>query len=77
MTLNADLVFLLRYGNFEGLASHVGQVNATYENMTMWITEYADPDADLEDSQDFYNQSSSFFDRIEYACPGRRFSSFC
>lgn len=62
---SADFIPVHWYGNFEGLASHVGQVNATYENMTMWITEYADAGADLTDSQTFYNQSSSFFDRIE------------
>lgn len=52
------------YGNFEGLASHMGQVNGSYPNMTMWITEYADPEASLADSQEFYNQSSSYFDRL-------------
>lgn len=30
-----DFIPVHWYGNFEGLASHVGQVNATYENMTM------------------------------------------
>jgi len=63
---SADFIPIHWYGNFEGLASHVGQVNATYENMTMWVTEYAYADVDLSDSQEFYNQSSSFFDRIEY-----------
>ncbi|KAL8840926.1 MAG: hypothetical protein Q9170_001119 [Blastenia crenularia] len=53
------------YGNFEGLASHVGQVRGTYKNMTMWVTEYADNNVDLKESQSFYNQSSQFFDRIE------------
>lgn len=62
---SADFLPLHWYGNFEGLASHVGQANATYENMTMWITEYAYADADLSDSQEFYNESASFFDRIE------------
>lgn len=51
------------YGNFEGFASHVGQVNATYPNMTMWVTEYALPDSPLEASQEFYNQSAAFMDR--------------
>jgi len=60
-----DFIPIHWYGNFEGLASHVGQVNATYPNMTMWVTEYGYPDVDLDDAQEFYNQSSSFFDRIE------------
>lgn len=62
---SADFIPIHWYGDFQGLASHVGQVNATYENMTMWVTEYADAGADLIDSQTFYNESSSFFDRIE------------
>ena len=52
------------YGNFEGLASHIGQVNATYENMTMWVTEFAEAGVSLDDSQEFYNESSSFLDRL-------------
>lgn len=60
-----DFIPIHWYGNFEGLASHVGQVNATYENMTMWVTEYGYPEMSLKETQDFYNQSASFFDRIE------------
>lgn len=62
---SADFLPVHWYGNFEGLASHVGQVNGTYQNMTMWVTEYAQDHATLEESQSFYNQSSQFFDRIE------------
>lgn len=62
---HADFIPVHWYGNFEGLASHVGQVRGTYPNMTVWITEYADPGASLAESESFYNQSSQFFDRIE------------
>ena len=63
---SADFIPVHWYGNFEGLASHVGQVNGTYPNMTMWVTEYADNnDPSLSSTQSFYNQSSQFFDRIE------------
>ncbi|KXT01762.1 hypothetical protein AC578_2790 [Pseudocercospora eumusae] len=71
-----DFIPVHWYGNFEGLASHVGQVNATYENMTMWITEYAYAKADLEESQDFYNQSSAFFDRIDHITHYSYFGAF-
>ena len=60
-----DFIPVHWYGNFEGLASHVGQVRGTYPNMTVWVTEYADNNVPLKDSQDFYNTSSQFFDRIE------------
>ena len=62
---SADFIPVHWYGNFEGLASHVGQVNATYQNMTMWVTEYALDNASLKESQSFYNQSSQFLDRVE------------
>ncbi|KAL9603963.1 MAG: hypothetical protein Q9179_002025 [Wetmoreana sp. 5 TL-2023] len=63
---SVDFIPVHWYGNFEGLASHVGQVRGTYPNVTMWVTEYADNNVDLKESQVFYNQSSQFFDRIEY-----------
>ena len=62
---SADFIPVHWYGNFEGLASHVGQVRSTYKNMTMWLTEYALDHASLEDSQTFYNQSSNFLDGLE------------
>lgn len=62
---SADFIPVHWYGNFEGFASHVGQVNSTYQNMTMWVTEYALDHATLEESQSFYNQSSQFLDRVE------------
>ena len=63
---SADFIPVHWYGNFEGLASHIGQVRGTYPNMSIWVTEYADPGANLSDSQEFYNESSQYFDRIEF-----------
>lgn len=62
---SADFIPVHWYGNFEELASHVGQVRGTYQNKTIWVTEYADNNVPLKDSKTFYNQSSQFFDRIE------------
>lgn len=61
----ADFIPVHYYGDFEGFASHVGQVNATYANMSMWVTEWAFPEEKLEETQDFYNQSIAFLDRVE------------
>jgi len=72
----ADFIPVHWYGNFEGLASHVGQVNATYENMTMWVTEYAYNDVDLEMSQQFYNQSTQWFDTLPYLTHYSYFGAF-
>ncbi len=62
---NPDFIPVHWYGNFEGLASHIGQVRGTYPNMTIWVTEYAAPSASLAESIAFYNQSAQYFDRIE------------
>ena len=61
---NTDFLPVHWYGDFEGLASYVGLVNATYENMTMWVTEFADANVTLNASQEFYNQSTSFLDGL-------------
>lgn len=54
------------YGDFQGLASHLGQINATYPNISsMWVTEFACADYTLEASQSFANQSFSYLDRYD------------
>ena len=60
-----DFIPVHWYGNFEGIASHIGQVQATYPNQTVWVTEYALPDASLNDSDTFYTTTAQYFDRIE------------
>ncbi|KAF2772557.1 hypothetical protein EJ03DRAFT_248538, partial [Teratosphaeria nubilosa] len=73
---SADFIPVHYYGNFEGLASHIGQVNATYQNMTMWVTEYAYNDVDLKESQSLYNESASYFDRLDYITHYSYFGAF-
>ncbi|KAK5016388.1 hypothetical protein LTR39_002108 [Cryomyces antarcticus] len=72
----ADFIPVHWYGNFEGLASHIGQVRGTYPNMTVWVTEYADASVSLQASQSFANQSSEYFDRIDYITHYSYFGSF-
>ncbi|KAF2729012.1 hypothetical protein EJ04DRAFT_448146 [Polyplosphaeria fusca] len=60
---NPDFIPVHWYGNFEGMASHIGQVAGTYPNMTIWVTEWGFPNQDLDDTQDFYNQSVGMLDR--------------
>lgn len=62
------------YGNFEGLASHLGQVNGTYPNISAtWVTEFAYADGTLEQSESFANSSFEYLDRISYM---QRYSYF-
>ncbi|SMQ51738.1 unnamed protein product [Zymoseptoria tritici ST99CH_3D1] len=64
---NPDFIPVHYYGDFQGFASHIGQVNATYGNMTMWVTEWAFPKSkNLEGSQEFFNQSVAFVERVPY-----------
>lgn len=57
-----DFMAVHFYGDFQGLASHIGQYVGTF-NRTVWVTEYTDAHASLSDAQTFYNESSSFMDR--------------
>lgn len=63
---SADFIPIHWYGNFDGLSSHIGQVRAAYPNMTIWVTEYANNNVSLEESQSFFNISAQYFDRLEY-----------
>jgi hypothetical protein len=65
------------YGNFQGLASHLGQVNGTYPNITeTWVTEFACAGCTLEESQSFANQSFEYLDRISYIGEYSYFGAF-
>ncbi len=69
----ADFLPVHWYGNFEGLASHMGQLRGLYPALPMWITEYGLPNAELEETQAFYNVSAEYFDRLDYV---ERYSYF-
>lgn len=95
-----DFVNIHWYGNFEGLASHMGSYSAAYvnatslfttcdspasmtnispcsfPNVTQWITEYNYNDQDLSTTQDFYNISAEYFDRLDSVGRYSYFGSF-
>ncbi|KAJ3946548.1 uncharacterized protein N0V96_002916 [Colletotrichum fioriniae] len=54
------------YDNFGGLASHIGERVAAFPDTKIWITEYAYANQELSATQDFYNMSAEYFDRIDY-----------
>ncbi|TVY24773.1 Alkali-sensitive linkage protein [Lachnellula hyalina] len=72
----ADFIPIHWYGNFAGLASHIGEVVATYPNTSIWITEYALNNATLPETQDFYNTSAQYYDRLDYVDRYSYFGSF-
>ncbi|KAG0646308.1 hypothetical protein D0Z07_8400 [Hyphodiscus hymeniophilus] len=72
----ADFIPIHWYGNFEGLASHIGQVSGTYPNTSIWVTEFALNDASLSDSQSFFNSSAEYLDRLTSVDRYSYFGSF-
>ncbi|KAK9791965.1 putative Glycosyl hydrolase catalytic core-domain-containing protein [Seiridium cardinale] len=71
-----DFVNIHWYGNFEGLASHMGSYAAAFPNVTQWITEYNLDDQDLSTTQDFFNTSAEYFDRLDTVGRYSYFGSF-
>ncbi|KAI1442071.1 glycoside hydrolase family 128 protein [Annulohypoxylon stygium] len=71
-----DFVAIHWYGNFEGLASHMGSYAAAFPNVSQWITEYNLNDQDLETTQAFYNTSAEYFDRMDSVGRYSLFGSF-
>ncbi|KAI8957344.1 glycoside hydrolase family 128 protein [Daldinia sp. FL1419] len=71
-----DFVSIHWYGNFEGLASHMGEYAAAFPNVTQWITEYNFDNQDLSTTKAFYNASSEYFDRMDSVSRYSLFGSF-
>lgn len=47
-----------------------------WPNLTLWITEYALPNNDLELTQQFFKQSAEYFDSLDYVTHYSYFGSF-
>jgi hypothetical protein len=63
---NPDFIPVHWYGNFEGMASHIGEVIGTFPNISkVWVTEWGFPNQPLAATQSFYNMSTEYFDRME------------
>ena len=73
---NATFVPIHWYGNFQGLASEIGQMHATYPNMTIWVTEFADAWDTLSSTQTNFNESIQYLDRLPYVIRYSYFGSF-
>jgi hypothetical protein len=60
-----DIVPVHWYGDFQGLASHMGSTLEAVPNAMLWVTEYAMSKANLADSQGFAKTAAQYFDRLE------------
>lgn len=73
----ADFIPLHWYGNFEGLASHVGDVRAHYPTIGgLWVTEFNLADESLKNTEEFYNETIPFLDRVNYVDRYSMFAAF-
>ena len=61
-----DFVTVHWYGDFEGMASHCGELYANFGKRPLWVTEFALANTDLQDTQSFYNQSVNWLDNLTY-----------
>ncbi|GJN76345.1 glycoside hydrolase [Purpureocillium lilacinum] len=61
-----DFVPVHWYDNFGGLASHIGERRATWPDKDIWVTEYAYAHQDLAATQEFYNQTIDYFEKLDY-----------
>ena len=59
---NPDFMPLHWYGDFESMASYIGQVTAKYPKLPTWVTEFGYPDQSLETTEAFWNMSARSFD---------------
>jgi len=59
---SADFIPVHWYGNYAGFISHLEQVQNTYPNMSVWVTEYGFPDQPLADTETFFNQTVEYMD---------------
>ncbi|EON64224.1 hypothetical protein W97_03454 [Coniosporium apollinis CBS 100218] len=59
---NPDFLPAHYYGDFSGLAGHLGQIKGTYPNLTIWVTEFAYAHSSARNSEIFLNQTLNYFD---------------
>jgi len=64
------------YGNFEGMASYLGQVRSVYPNLTIWVTEFAYDNQPLQATQSFFNTSTGYLDGLDFVTHYSYFGSF-
>ncbi|KAG0136427.1 glycosyl hydrolase catalytic core-domain-containing protein [Tuber indicum] len=73
---SVDFIPIHWYGNFEGLASHVGEVRATFPNKNIWVTELGWADQPLASTQSFFNATIKYLDHLDYVTHYSWFGSF-
>ena len=60
-----DFIPIHWYGSFDGLSSHISDVLAIYPDKKIWVTEFALDNADLNDTQQFFQTAVTYLDNNE------------
>ncbi|KIV92067.1 hypothetical protein PV10_06538 [Exophiala mesophila] len=61
-----DFVATHWYGDFAGMASWLGTVHELYPDLPIWLTEFAIPQLDDDETREFMNQSLPYLDDLDY-----------
>lgn len=61
-----DFVATHWYGDYAGMISWLGQVHERFPSLPVWLTEFAIPGLDDEETLAFLNQSLPYLDGLEY-----------
>jgi len=71
---NPDFIAAHWYGDFQGMAAHLGQINATYPNISaIWVTEMGLANSTLNATQTYYNETIPWLDKLAWV---QRYSWF-
>jgi len=71
---NPDFIAAHWYGDFQGMTSHLGQINATYPNISgIWVTEMALSNSSYAATEEYYNQTIPWLDKLSWV---QRYSWF-
>jgi len=62
----SDFVATHWYGDFGAMTSWLGQLHDLYPNKQIWLTEFAIPGLDADETQAFMNQSLPYLDGLGY-----------
>ena len=54
------------YGDFPNIAGFIGQMNDTYRNVPIWVTEFADTSNNDTEVYNFMQETLRYLDELEW-----------
>lgn len=65
-TCHIDFITTHWYGDYLGLAAHIGNMYAVFNGTPIWITEMGIADVSLEDTESMFNSSVNWLDGLSW-----------